>query len=136
MDLITTITASIKDHSVIKLAARGHSSSSVLPTSFNELFCHALNLREQGKATHFAMCHSDIIAAPGWLDVLYGEMWSLELDAISAVVPIKGPTGRTSTAIGAVADRWRVHRCVNIADRDATPPPSPPRTYAGMASYY
>lgn len=121
MDLITTINAASQDSSVLRVAVRAHASSSVLPNCFNELFSTALTMRDAGKVTHFAMCHSDIIAPPGWLDALYAEMWSHGLDAVSAVVPIKGPTGRTSTAVGSESDRWRVNRCVYLKDRATLP---------------
>jgi hypothetical protein len=68
------------------------------------------------------MAHSDIVAEPGWLDTLWSEMWLYNLDLISAVVPIKGPTGRTSTAIGSTSDPWKVHRCIFDKDRKRYPP--------------
>lgn len=121
MGLLQSITLCVRDRNLIQLAAHAQSSSSVLPHCFNSLWCHALEARDKGQVTHFAMCHSDIIAEPGWLDRLYSAMWAEELDLVSAVVPIKGPTGRTSTAVGVETDPWSVPRCIYLHDRKTLP---------------
>lgn len=96
-------------------------SNSVLPHAFNMLLGAALDERDRGKVTHLAMAHSDILAPPGWLDTLWGEMQAHDADLVSAVVPIKEASTRTSTAIGRADDRWAVERCLHLEDRDALP---------------
>ena len=118
MGLLSTIRSASRDREMICMVREATCSHSVLPKTFNDLFAISLDLRDNGVATHMAMCHSDIVAEPGWIDTLWYEMWHYKLDVISAVVPIKGPTGRTSTAIGLKKDRWAVKRCVNLKDRE------------------
>lgn len=121
MGLRQTLNGAVRDRRQLSVVMEAQSCSSVLPHCFNELLCVALNARDEGKVTHLAMAHADILADVGWLDKLWGEMWLHNLALISCVVPIKGPTGRTSTAIGDEADRWKVHRCINIKDRATMP---------------
>jgi hypothetical protein len=91
--------------------APARTSGSFLTKVFNSLWCAALNARKQG-VTHFAMCHADIIpAAPGWLDVLLGEMNKHDADMVSAVSPIKNDAGLTSTSVALdLADPWLSRR--------------------------
>ncbi len=97
-------------------------NSSLLPTAFNECLARALTLRDEGKATHMAMLHSDITAAPGWLDTLWAEMWEHNAMFMGTNIAIKAPGGRTSTGIGTLGNRWRVHRCVHLNDLAKLPP--------------
>jgi len=76
------------------------SRNSVLPENFNAHLCSAMNLREDKGVTHFAMLHGDIAPQSGWLDILLDEMHASKADIISAIVPIKGVDGWSSTAIG------------------------------------
>lgn len=119
--MLQTVTAAVRDPEMVAVAGFAQSCSSVLPHCFNELLCHALAMRDTGQVTHFAMAHADVVAEPGWLDKLAAEMYSHDLTAISAVIPIKGPTGRTSTAIGDLDDPWKVTRCVFLHDRNTLP---------------
>lgn len=96
-------------------------SSSVLPHTFNTLLGAALDARDRGEVTHLAMAHSDILAEPGWLDGLWAEMQTTGADLVSAVVPIKEGSTRTSTAIGLEADPWAVVRCLHLEDRADMP---------------
>lgn len=121
MGLHITLNKAVRDHSMIQAVREVQCSSSVLPHAFNGCLAAALDLRDQGHVTHMAMVHSDISAAPGWLDILWSEMWVGGLDLISAVVPIKGPSGRTSTAIGREDDPWCVSRCIYDGDRKRYP---------------
>lgn len=89
------------------------SSNSIACAGFNDLVAEALELRDQGVVTHFAMIHSDVAAPHYWFDVLLGEMLSVGADLISAVVAIKAdePDPPTSTAVGSVISPWKpVHR--------------------------
>lgn len=70
----------------------------LLPFTFNQLWCHALNSREKLGLTHFAMAHGDILAEAGWLDVLLAEMDRVGADVLSTVIAIKEEGGETSTA--------------------------------------
>jgi hypothetical protein len=121
MGLYGTLKYAVKDRSLIEVVREGQSASSVLPHAFNDLFAAALDCRDRGEVTHFAMAHADICARPGWLDTLYCEMWYHDAACVSAVVPLKDHRGRTSTAVGLEADPWAA-RCLTMADRDRLPP--------------
>src|SRR5262249_10837563 len=47
--------------------------------------------------------------AHGWLDTLLTELFRLDADIVSAVIPIKGPQGTTSTAVE-TDDPWQPRR--------------------------
>ena len=106
---------------------------SLLAYSFNELLCHALSLRDQGIATHFAMIHSDIAPENWWVDKLWTEMRTHNADLVSAVVPIKDHAnydqwrmnpnhfGRTSTAVGSIEDPWKTPQYITMEDRNHLP---------------
>lgn len=70
--------------------------SSILPHTFNSLYCDCVN---SGGYTHFAMHHADVEAPPGWLDTLLEELEASGADVLSAVVPIKDYRGLTSTGL-------------------------------------
>lgn len=74
-------------------------SASLLACNFNQLWCEALNRREELGLTHFAMMHSDIAPQPFWLDTLIGEQQRVGADVLSCVVPIKNKRGLTSTGV-------------------------------------
>jgi len=99
------------------------SCTSCLPRAFNECLIHALNMRDEGNATHFAMIHADVEPLRAdWLDVLYDRMRAFKLDMISAIVPIKDPKPwRTSTAIGKIEQPWFPTRFIRIDDRKRMP---------------
>lgn len=73
--------------------------SSLLPFAFNQLWAQALNMRQELGLTHFAMLHSDVAPASGWLDVLLRQQQRLKVDLLSVVIPIKDERGLTSTAV-------------------------------------
>lgn len=73
----------------------GFGSSSLLQFNFNEQWLHAVS----GGYDHFAMIHADVIAPPGWLNVFMRIMQEKDADVVSAVIPIKEPSGATSTAV-------------------------------------
>lgn len=72
---------------------------SLLDHCFNHLWAEALNLRDEVGATHFAMIHADVEPPLGWLDDLAEELFRLDADIVSTVIPIKNSCGLTSTAI-------------------------------------
>jgi hypothetical protein len=84
----------------VKVYRLDPSPSSNLAWGFNRGLCYALNMRLEGKATHFAMLHADISTSPWWLDTLWDEMERTGAHMISAASPIKDCHGVTSTAIG------------------------------------
>ncbi len=83
--------------------------NSLLARCFNHCWAEAVTMAEQGKATHFAMLHTDVVPAPLWIDTLYNELVRLDADIVSAVIPIKTQEGLTSTALDS-SDRWNPHR--------------------------
>jgi len=89
-----------------------HSSISSLTHNFNVLWAQALDARDAGKITHFAMLHADIVPVPGWLDGLARLMAPTDYRVISAISPIKDARGLTSTALD--TDRWRPRRLSNV----------------------
>ncbi len=78
---------------------------SILCHNFNKLWCDALNARERDEITHFAMIHSDINTEEFWLDTLIDEMEDHGADVMSAVIPITGDEGLTSTGVGTFGSR-------------------------------
>jgi hypothetical protein len=117
--------------------------SSFVPQAYNIGLHHALELRDQGIATHFAMMHADISPEPTWLDGLWRDTQASKADAIAAVAPIKEPEhefvreaaegggqavrmrvgiNRTTTVIGDPGNPWIPKRSVHIGDQTVLPP--------------
>lgn len=115
----------------VEIAEHPACSSSLLPSSFNMVLACALDLRDAGRATHMAMCHSDLQAPAGWLDKLWAEMQYHGADFLSVVVPIKNASGDTSTAIGRADDPWTIDRYVRLEDVNTLPPTFGPRDVCG-----
>jgi hypothetical protein len=88
---------------------------------FNAVYCTALNSAEQGRCTHFAMLHSDIVPDHGWLDVLLEEMDRTGAHLVSAVAPIKDRRGVTSTGIGNPDNRWGPFRRFTVRELENFP---------------
>lgn len=96
--------------------------ASLLAFCFNQMFAEALNKRDEGLCTHFAMLHSDVGAKPGWLNSLYSIMRERGDIVVSAVIPIKEPEReRTSTAVGNRFDVFDIRRYITVGDRLAMP---------------
>jgi len=75
---------------------------SLLAKTFNDMWCHCLNMRDEGHGiTHFAMLHSDLWAQRLWARILHDELAATDADLCAAVVPIKDGDGLSSTAVSA-----------------------------------
>lgn len=98
------------------LVFRAESKSSLLPDAFNSLWTDALNMRSKHGFTYFAMLHTDIAPAPGWIDVLLSELQRTGSDLVSAVVPIADGRGVTSTAIDDPNDPWTPLRRLTLKE--------------------
>ena len=110
-----------EDPDFVRLVGHQVVSTSLLPQAFNELLCKALDSRDRGEATHFAMLHADVWPEPFWITDLWRLMRTHEADVVSVVIPIKRPGWlETSTAIGYRSDPWRV-RHITHRDRDRYP---------------
>ena len=97
-------------------------AGSLLPKSFNTPLCEAMDLRDAGEVTHFAMLHDDVWPDNGWITTLWREMRAHDADLISAVVPIKdAPWWRSSTAIGLKSDPWPIPRFIRAQDQATLP---------------
>ena len=94
-----------KDHQI----CIAESAFGCLTHNFNMLLTVCLNHRHVGHFTHFAMIHSDIAPAEGWLDVLMEEITKHEADVVSNVIAIRDMRGLTSTGIGTFG-RWSTDR--------------------------
>ncbi len=70
-----------------------------IPQNFNMLWCICLNNCQANKITHFAMAHTDIAPAKGWLDTLIDEMDRVDADIMAAVVAIKDHRGLSTTGL-------------------------------------
>lgn len=79
---------------------------SLLAHVFNVLWLQALVTKPKVNAEWWAMLHSDVIPAGGWLDTLIEEAEEHKADVVSAVLPIKDRRGVTSIAIDDPADPW------------------------------
>jgi hypothetical protein len=97
--------------------------TTLLTLGFNKAWCGALNFRdkviaenreqglpeEQNPRILYAQIHDDLAPAKWWLDTLIDELDAHQADAVSTVIPIKGPYGTTSTAIY-TGDIWHPRR--------------------------
>lgn len=100
-------------------AFSGHSISSLV-NCFNTLWVEALNLRDRGEATHFAMLHADCQPEPGWVEKLWQAMKARPGAAVVSVVNcIKDQDNnpRTSTAYSPKGQPWGATRYVRYQDR-------------------
>jgi len=92
---------------------------------FDILWTQALNASEEGKITHFAMLHLDIVPDSEngeiWLDTLIDEMDRLGLDMCSAISPLKDFRGLTSSGIGDPNDSWSPYRRICVRELDSMP---------------
>lgn len=84
-----------QDHRILNVVQQ----SSLLANACNNLWCTALNVKDQYNLTWFAMLHSDIIPEPFWIDKLIRIAEEKGADLLSAIVPIKSDEGVTSTAV-------------------------------------
>jgi hypothetical protein len=84
-------------------------ASSLLASNCNKLLCAALNLREADQLEWFAMLHSDIEPETFWIDRLIELADQQGADLMSAVVPVKNRSGRTSTAMARRGSRLGTH---------------------------
>ena len=73
--------------------------TSLLAGGCNTLWCDALNNMAQAGLKWFSLLHADIVPEDWWLDKLIAIAEENDADMLSAIVPIKGPEGVTSTAI-------------------------------------
>jgi predicted O-methyltransferase YrrM len=102
---------------------RHPSGGSLLAASFNAAWCTALNLQEAGwDIRYFVMLHDDIVPQDNWIGILMEDIESSGADMVSAVVPLKEPTGNTSTAVDLEDDHyadgghWGVQRRVTLKE--------------------
>lgn len=77
----------------------GTAPYSLLNLNCNRLWCLALNQRATLGLKWFAMLHSDIVPEQWWIDRMIAIAQKHDADFLSAVVPHKGTSGKTSTAI-------------------------------------
>jgi hypothetical protein len=91
-------------------------TSSLMDQNFNILLARALEERDAGRATHFAMIHADVETEYGspWLDTLMDVMTAKGADLVAAIVPTKEGLGRTSTAIDHAEDEWGLERVLTM----------------------
>lgn len=107
---------------LVDLAELRVCGSSLLPQTFNKMLAQAMDMRDKGTVTHFAMLHDDIWPDNGWLTALWREMRLTGSDLVSAVSPIKDqPAYRTSTAINSIDDPWKILSYIDTHDRKRLP---------------
>ena len=103
----------------VPIEVMGSTVSSLLPHTFNMALAGALEARDAGQITHFAMIHADVEpSATNWLDILWQEMDHHQADVMSVVIPIKEPVAnpKTSTAVASITDPWAEPRCLTLDD--------------------
>lgn len=84
--------------------------TSLLAAGCNQMYCDALNGKGNSNGERFkwfAMLHADVAPEPLWLDKLIEIAEQNNADLLSAVVPIKGNEGVTSTAISFPGDPFQ-----------------------------
>lgn len=95
---------------------------SLLASSFNQLWCGALNEVHQGRRLdYFAMLHDDIGAEDFWLDTLIDELEANDLDVLGVACPIKDTRGMTSLALHRDGDNWMPLARLSMHDIFALP---------------
>lgn len=82
----------------------------------NRLWCYALNLAKSGKITHYAQLHSDIMPAPGWIDLLMDVLDERQADFVSVAVALKDDNGLTSCGIGDKDNPWAPFRRFTVRE--------------------
>ncbi len=118
----TGLDPSASDADRVEVSANSVAISGSLAQSFNSLLAAALDSRDAGLTTHFAMLHDDIWPLGPWITQLWRVMRTTGADLVSVVVPIKeDPPGRTSTAIGDRDDCWLTRRYIWLEDRASLP---------------
>lgn len=91
---------------------------SILTANFNRCVVNCLN---SGSFDYFALLHSDINAASGWLAVMIEEMEKVGAEVMHAPVPIKNAEGLTSTAIAYSDDPWALVRRITTHELQQLP---------------
>jgi hypothetical protein len=89
--------------------------------NFQALWAHGLNWKEEGRGTHFAMLHSDVFPAIGFLDWFVREMERLSVSLISLAVAIKDDRGLMSCGVGDPNETWRPLRRLTAHEMDDLP---------------
>ncbi len=77
---------------------------SILPDTFNKIWCNVLEARRSRGVTRFFMIHDDIEPEYFFLDKLLGIQKDTGADVVAVVVPIKTVHGVTSTAVARSGD--------------------------------
>ncbi len=111
-----------EDEDRVEISANSVTMTGSLTLAFNTLLAAALDSRDVGKTTHFAMLHDDVWPLGPWVSQLWRVMRATGADLVSAVVPMKEVEGRTSTAIGDRADDWLANRYIWLSDKATMPP--------------
>lgn len=106
--------------------------SSLLAHGCNTLLQMALNGRDKNEWEWFAMIHGDVFPQAGWLDALIDEAGKVGADFLSAVVPLKNESGKTSTALAVSYDPSLNRECPRLTQRQLHHE-SFPRTFDVMA---
>lgn len=81
-------------------------TASLIGFNFNWMWCEALNGRRTQDHRWFAMLHADVIPTGRWIDDMISEAERYNADVVSAVIPIKGPDGATSTSLADSDEPW------------------------------
>lgn len=76
----------------------------------NTAWYDALNRRDAGEITHFAMIHADVCPTKYWLDVLMSELERTQTAMISTAIPFRDDSGLTSVAIDNMEDHFAPRR--------------------------
>jgi hypothetical protein len=114
-------TVNVEPEFQVIVAHRARRSFGALAANFNSLFATALDHRDAGLCSHFAMIHADVEAEGPWLNILHAQMQRRGLAALSATVAIKDRRGVTSTAVGKVGDPWHIARYIGLEDQGRIP---------------
>jgi len=118
-DLAHRVYLGASDHRhVVRIYSVG---GSLLCRGFNTAWAAALTAAEKGEVDYFSMIHSDIVPEKFWCDKLVDELHASGADVLSAVVPLKGMHGYTSTAIGKPDFRWQPLTRLTMREVDKLP---------------
>ncbi len=98
------------------------SGGSLLANSFNQAWCTALNGRESGKNVKwFVMLHDDVVPENWWIRTLIDDLEASGADLLAALVPLKDPSGVTSTCIDDHRDNFSWQQRITLAEAETFP---------------
>jgi len=87
----------------------------------NRLWAAGLTAGAMGEAEIFAMLHSDVVPAAGWVDRLIDQLDDRKDDLVSVPIALKDDRGLTSSGVGDWSNPWAPFRRFTMRELSAMP---------------